>query len=166
MKTINQQTESIKAPPLGRSDASVGGLAGGLLGIINLRIEACRWAASHVAKNGFFNDLFRSLQEQDFVFKAQLQTELRTAVWLPVAPQAKEWQTMLANVALPPSKMSLAAFFEFLAQLHQAEVQATAVFLRQNNENAEWTTLLKTRQEAGELLVGALAFLEQFEEEL
>jgi|GEM_PF-6125718 len=51
------------------------GVDWGLCSLLNLRIEAYRWAASRV-ENAFFNDLFRSLQAQDFVFKAQLQAEL------------------------------------------------------------------------------------------
>ena len=137
-------------------------LGGGLFSILNLRIEAYRWATARV-DDAFFGDLFRSLQAQDFVFRAQLQAALRGSVAI-AEPAAAEWQTMLANVSLPPSQMSAEVFFEFIVHLHELEAQATVAILAETNPNTEWAQTLRTRQTAGKLLADSLVFLGQFDD--
>ena len=156
------KTPTVLSPSSQLDSLQLGGLGGGLLSIVNLRIEAYRWATAQV-ENAFFNDLFRSLQAQDFVFRAQIQTEFGRNSGL-MTPAAAEWQTMLANVSLPPSQMSLEVFFEFIVHLHELETEATTALLKETNQNTEWAETLRTRQTAGKLLAGSLAFLEQFDE--
>lgn len=156
------KTPMLSSPSSQSTANKLNELGGGLFSILNLRIEAYRWATARV-EDAFFSDLFRSLQAQDFVFRAQLQAELGSNVAI-AEPAVAEWQTMLANVSLPPSQMSAEVFFEFIVHLHELEAQATVALLAETNPNTEWAQTLQTRQTAGKLLAGSLAFLGQYDD--
>jgi hypothetical protein len=149
----------MKTTEIKRIDSHEGAAA--LLEIVQVRVEAYRWAASR-ARTDFLKDLFKSLLEQDQAFKFQLQATCQAVVRWPIL--AKEWRQMVANVSLPPTAMSVEDFFAFMAHLHLLEAQAATRFLRGNPEADEsWQKLLRRRQQGGQLLGEALPFLDQFE---